>query len=134
MQICIKIGKKMKEYTKVFKALSDTTRLRILKVIIESGSKLCVCELVNILQLPFYTISRHLKELKNANFLTEERDGTFVLYSIVKRDDDFFKRLIDLIKFMPEEEFKIDLNNLSKILKGNLISKKRNSCITKNLK
>jgi len=57
----------MKNYIKKLKCLGDKTRIRILKVIIESNIELCVCEIVDSLQIPFYTISKHIKELKNAD-------------------------------------------------------------------
>lgn len=73
----------MKDIVKVFKALSDATRLRILHLLEETG-ELCVCDLKTVLQCPQARISRHLAILKNAGFIDDRREGTWVLYSLTK--------------------------------------------------
>ncbi len=73
----------MKDIVKIFKALSDATRLRILHLLYETG-ELCVCDLKTVLQCPQARISRHLAILKNAGFIDDRRDGTWVLYSLTK--------------------------------------------------
>ncbi|OHD08498.1 MAG: hypothetical protein A2086_14780 [Spirochaetes bacterium GWD1_27_9] len=106
----------MKYYIKKLKCLSDETRIRILKVIIQSKTELCVCEIVDSLQIPFYTISKHIKELKNAEILSETKEGKFVLYSFVDKKDDFLNKIIDLIKSIPDEFFSNDIKLLEKRL------------------
>ncbi|MDD5543020.1 MAG: metalloregulator ArsR/SmtB family transcription factor [Acidobacteriia bacterium] len=73
----------MKDIVKVFKALSDTTRLRILHLLEQTG-ELCVCDLKTVLECPQARISRHLAILKNAGFIDDRREGTWVLYSLTK--------------------------------------------------
>ncbi|HOJ63176.1 MAG TPA: metalloregulator ArsR/SmtB family transcription factor [Spirochaetota bacterium] len=99
----------MNEYIKIFKALSDKTRLRILRVLLEANTKLCVCEITDSLQIPYYNVSRHLKELLNANLICEEKEGTFVMYSILNKKNGFTEKIIDLVKTIPEDEFKNDI-------------------------
>ena len=65
---------------RVFKALADPTRLRILNLLMEAP--LCVCELGQVLQLPQPLISRHLAYLKNAGLVHDHRQGMRVQYSI----------------------------------------------------
>jgi ArsR family transcriptional regulator len=67
-----------------FKALSDETRLRIINLFIKSGKNLCVCELMDALQLPQYAISKALNILKSADFFTTEKEGTWVYYQLNK--------------------------------------------------
>lgn len=71
---------------KFFKALSDTNRLRILKML--QTKPLCVCEITNVLGLATSTVSQHLKILKEASFIIEEKDGKWVNYLINPRPSD----------------------------------------------
>jgi len=65
----------------VFKACADATRLRILFLLTER--ELCVCELVAVLDMPQGKISRHLAIMKQADLLTDRRDGIWVYYALV---------------------------------------------------
>lgn len=70
----------MTEKTKIFKALSDFSRLRILKAL--QSKMLCVCEIRELLELANSTVSQHLKILKEAGFIVEQKSGKWVNYSI----------------------------------------------------
>lgn len=98
---------------KVFKALSDKTRLRIMSSLIRSKKGLCICELMDTLNLEHYNISRHVKELKNAGLVTERKEGKYVFYSLVKPIDDFRKLIIKGLSFT---ELKDDNTRLIKRL------------------
>jgi ArsR family transcriptional regulator len=65
----------------VLQALGDTTRLRLLNLL-EQAREICVCELVDALQLPQYKVSRHLQVLTNAGWLQDRRRGKWVYYRI----------------------------------------------------
>jgi len=65
---------------RIFKALADPTRLRIMNLLMEAP--LCVCELGQVLHLPQPLISRHLAYLKNAGLVQDQRQGMRVQYSI----------------------------------------------------
>lgn len=66
--------------TKVFKALSDPTRQRILQLL-EKG-RLSVGEIVDHFPLSQPTISRHLAVLREASLVLDERHGQRVLYRL----------------------------------------------------
>lgn len=83
----------MKETAKIFKALSDETRLRILVLLHEHG-ELCVCDLMSSLELPQSTVSRHVAYMKNAGLLNDRRCGTWMHYSIRQDNDQFLSTLI----------------------------------------
>jgi ArsR family transcriptional regulator len=70
----------VEDKVKFFKALSDSNRLRILKML--QTRPLCVCEITNVLELATSTVSQHLKILKEAGFIIEEKDGKWVNYLI----------------------------------------------------
>jgi len=76
----------MEDKVKFFKALSDSNRLRILKML--QTKPLCVCEITNVLGLATSTVSQHLKILKEAGFILEEKDGKWVNYLINPRPSD----------------------------------------------
>jgi len=70
----------MKKITNIFKALSDDTRLRVVKLLQER--ELCVCELMQVLDMSQPRISRHMSVLKNAGLLEDRREGKWVHYSL----------------------------------------------------
>ncbi|MFE0511017.1 ArsR/SmtB family transcription factor [Streptomyces sp. NPDC058964] len=69
------------ELAKVFKALGDPVRLRLLSMIASrDGGEVCVCELTPAFDLSQPTISHHLKLLRQAGLIDCERRGTWVYY------------------------------------------------------
>jgi SAM-dependent methyltransferase len=68
----------------VFRVLSDTTRLRLLRVL--SHDRFNVSELTAILGVAQSSVSRHLALLKDAALVRESREGGFVYYQL--RDDE----------------------------------------------
>ena len=77
---------KLKEKTKIFRSVSDPSRLRILKML--QARSLCVCEITEILQLAPSTVSKHLSILKDTGFIIEEKEGKWVNYKINPRPAD----------------------------------------------
>ena len=73
----------MKTLIKTAKALSDETRIRILKVLLER--ECCVCEVMQALDISQSRASRNLGILENAGFVTSRRDGLWIVYSIDKQ-------------------------------------------------
>jgi ArsR family transcriptional regulator len=65
-----------------FRAIGEPTRLRILRILLESRGELCVCEIVDTLRKPLYTISRNLAVLRQAGLVEERRDGKFMMYRL----------------------------------------------------
>jgi ArsR family transcriptional regulator len=72
----------MQNEIQLFKALSDSTRLRMLLLLLNNG-ELCVCDLMESLQIPQSTASRHLALLRNAGLVDGERNGTWMYYRLV---------------------------------------------------
>ena len=94
----------MRDLIKVFKALSDPNRIRILKML-EAGP-LCVCEITEVLELAPSTVSKHLSLLRDVNFILDKKDGKWVYYELNKTDGaQFIAELLPLIrKWLPEDE------------------------------
>lgn len=66
---------------KFLRLLADETRLRVLALLLRTPD-LCVCELVAVLRLPQYQISRQLGPLRRTGLLTATRRGPFVFYGL----------------------------------------------------
>jgi ArsR family transcriptional regulator len=75
----------MKEVARLFKAFSDETRLRILRLLL--NGELCICELMEVLQLPQSNVSRHMAYLKNAGLVDDRREAVWVYYSLTEPKD-----------------------------------------------
>ncbi|MFE9613077.1 ArsR/SmtB family transcription factor [Streptomyces sp. NPDC006012] len=77
------------ELAKVFKALGDPVRLRLLSMIAsQAGGEICVCDLTPAFDLSQPTISHHLKLLRQAGLIDSERRGTWVYYRLVPEMTD----------------------------------------------
>ncbi len=80
----------VEELANIFKALSDETRLRIVKLL-EQG-ELCVCDIVAALDMVQPKVSFHLSALKEAGFLKDRKQGRWTHYSL--NDNDLFRRML----------------------------------------
>ncbi|MGE6329357.1 ArsR/SmtB family transcription factor [Psychrobacter pacificensis] len=65
----------------LFKVLSDQTRLKIFQILFKKEAR-CVGDLVDMLDQPQPTISRHLNHLKKLGILSCVRDGTWMWYEV----------------------------------------------------
>lgn len=86
----------MKTTSRLFKALADETRLRILSLLLEG--ELCVCDLMEVLRLPQSTVSRHLAYLKNTGWVDDRREGVWMYYSIMSDSSEFNDGVIRFLK------------------------------------
>ena len=79
------MGSKPYSIELLFKALADRTRLRIINLI--GGDEICVCFLVEVLNINQPKISRHLAYLRRARVVTARREGKWMHYRIVEPPD-----------------------------------------------
>ncbi len=70
----------MKKTTKIFKAMSDESRIRILKML--ESRPLCVCEIRHVLKGSQPNVSHHLKTLHDAGLVESEKDGLWISYRL----------------------------------------------------
>lgn len=84
-------GRNHMEVAKIFKALSDDTRIKIAYAL--SLEELCVCDVANIVGSTTATASHHLRLLKNLGLAKYRKEGKLVFYSL---DDEHVKQLIKL--------------------------------------
>ena len=115
----------MQDILTVFKALSEETRLRIVKLL-EHG-ELCVCDIVAALDMIQPKVSFHLAVLKEAGLIKDRKQGKWTHYSIA--DTDMFRRflLLSTLEKISAESVSEDVRRLKDFLeikhqKANVLS------------
>lgn len=83
------------ELERLFKALADRHRVRIVNMLADAEEPVCVCHLEPTLGLSQPTVSYHLKQLLDAGFLERERRGRFIHYRLA---DEVLDRLGELVR------------------------------------
>jgi ArsR family transcriptional regulator len=76
---------------KVFLALGDRTRLRLLNLM--KAGEVCVCFFVEVLDEPQPKVSRHLAVLRKAGLVSTRRDGKWMHYSIAELNHPIAQRM-----------------------------------------
>jgi ArsR family transcriptional regulator len=87
----------MKELAKVFKALADESRLRILNLIFRTG-EICVCDIEAITGFTQTKTSRHLAYLRRAGLVDARQQGLWMLYSLARPKNKEHEQLLDCLK------------------------------------
>ena len=102
----------VRSFSRLFKALGDETRLRIVALL--SHGELCVCHLEAALGLSQPRISRHLASLRAAGVVEDRREGTWVYYRLVPQPDaECERQLRSLVKaFAGREALRRDRQRL----------------------
>ncbi len=119
----------MNELVTTFKALSDETRLRIVKLL-ERG-ELCVCDIVAALDIVQPKASFHLGVLKEAGLIKDRKEGKWIHYSL--NETDLFKRML-LVSVCEKTDGKLmadDQKRLERFLKS---KKSGPGCVAKESK
>ncbi len=68
------------DLAELFKVFGDSTRIKILYVLLQS--EMCVCDIASILRLSQSAISHQLRVLKQSQLVKYRREGKTVLYSL----------------------------------------------------
>lgn len=100
------------DLVKLFAALADPTRLRLLNLM--NGREVCVCYFVEILEQGQPKISRHLAYLRRAGIVEARREGKWMHYRIERPDDARAASILDaaLKSFETDRNMKADLVRL----------------------
>lgn len=86
----------MDNLTEFFKVLSDETRLRIIHLL--THQELCVCELVDILDLSQPKISKHIAKIRQAGLVNTRRKEQFILYSFDNSNNSYMNILSSIFE------------------------------------
>ncbi|SFG64996.1 ArsR/SmtB family transcription factor [Sporolactobacillus nakayamae] len=86
---------RVSELSSLLKLLGDKTRLTLLSYL--KHKELCVCELVDVLNVSQPAISQHLKKLRLAGIIQERKQGTWVYYSLNENIPNYVSVIIDAL-------------------------------------
>ena len=107
----------MTEPVEIFKSLGDETRLRLVNLFLQTDEDLCVCEMVDALELPQYQISKHLTILKNAGLLQATREGTWIYYRLDREESPLLRDLFKVLsRHLSQQQFAADAARLAQRL------------------
>jgi DNA-binding transcriptional ArsR family regulator len=73
----------MREILEITKAMADGNRLRVLMAL--AGGELCVCQIVELLQLAPSTVSKHVSILRQAGLVEGRKEGRWMYYRLPGR-------------------------------------------------
>lgn len=113
----------MREVTRAFKALSDSNRIRIIKML--RIRPLCVCEITTILGLATSTVSKHLSILRDAGFIADEKEGKWVNYRLnTSSEAHYAMQLMSVLGewLLDEETVKADIGQVMYIDRDDICS------------
>jgi len=105
----------VRSVSRMFKALGDETRLRIVALL--SHGELCVCHLEEALGLSQPNVSRHLGILRAAGLVEDRREGNWVYYQLLEQEDpDCERHLRGLMEsFARRDVLRRDVEKLVKV-------------------
>jgi len=89
----------LQEILEILKVLSDEVRLKIVYLL--SKNELCVCELMEALNMSQSRISNHLRILRDTKIIKSKREGKWIFYSLAKNTID--KGVKDIIGAIVEK-------------------------------
>ena len=105
----------MIKVTEILQVLSDTTRLRLLRLL--AGEELSVAELQEILEMGQSRISSHLSQIRRHGLLSDRKDGKKTYYSLLLGDSPRLDLIRVAIREDLEEEFwESDRTGLTRVI------------------
>ena len=108
----------MFEFLNITKALAEENRLRILLAL--DGRELCVCQIIEFLELAPSTVSKHMAVLRQARLVDGRKEGRWMYYQLAdERAPTEVKEAIAWVKksLLKDERICKDANRLNEILK-----------------
>ena len=90
----------------IVKCLSDTNRLKILKLLFQNNKELCACDLIEQLQMTQSNLSKHMSKIISASLVNTRKEGKWSFYSLNQKTlahYTFIAILLSEIDFMEED-------------------------------
>lgn len=104
----------MNQITELYKTLSDETRVRIINLIYKQD--LCVCELVEILDLTQPKISKHIAKFRQIGLVNTQRKEQYVYYSFNHENTMYESIVTNMINEIKELDiYKKDIERMDTI-------------------
>ncbi|UCF98851.1 MAG: helix-turn-helix transcriptional regulator [Spirochaetaceae bacterium] len=115
----------MNRAIEAYKAIGEETRLRILRLLRLAPGELCVCEVVDVLRKPQYTVSKSLTVLRKAELVEERREGKFMMYKLLH--SPFNDKLFESLDRLPDPDriYEIDSRRLAE----RLVLREKGKCV-----
>lgn len=100
----IKSTVELERAVKVLKLLGDKTRLTIVGIL--KKRECCVCEFLEVFDTSQPSISQHLRKLKDAGLIKEDRRGQWIYYSL-NPQNEHYELIEDILEHVPDQTEKI---------------------------
>ncbi|MGM5483404.1 MAG: ArsR/SmtB family transcription factor [Nanobdellota archaeon] len=85
--------KNLQHKAKLYKALGEPVRLKIVDYLLKKGECTCICELSKLLKRDQSVISRHIQVLKEADILNTNKETKYLMCCI--KDKDKVMRILE---------------------------------------
>ena len=108
----------MYEFLNITKALAEENRLRILLAL--DAQELCVCQIIELLELAPSTVSKHMSVLRQARLIDGRKDGRWMYFRLADENAPIeVKEAIAWVKksLTENERIREDARRLKEILK-----------------
>ena len=96
----------LEHVSQMLKLLGDKKRLTMMGMLKQRDC--CVCEFVEVFNTSQPSISQHLRKLKDAGLVKEERRGQWIYYSL-NTQNELHGLIEDILKHVPDQEDKIQM-------------------------
>ncbi|MCQ6281393.1 helix-turn-helix transcriptional regulator [Bacillus sp. EB600] len=100
----LKSSAELERVANVLKLLGDKTRLTIVGIL--KRRECCVCELLEVFDTSQPSISQHLRKLKDAGLIKEDRRGQWIYYSL-NSQSELYTLIEDILEHVPDQTEKI---------------------------
>jgi ArsR family transcriptional regulator len=114
----------VEELVAIARTLGDTTRIRIVAVL--RNGELCVCELVDALDISQSSLSTHLQMCRQVGVLTARKEGRWIYYSLSARYAPLIERIFSELKTLHSDE---QLRRDTKRLRKRLLMRHGDRCV-----
>ena len=102
----------MRDLISLGQAIVDPTRVRIIAALRQG--ELCVCELVDALEISQSTLSTHLQVLRQTGMVTTRKEGRWIYYSLTDRKAELFDALFSHIQPVADARLRRDSERITR--------------------
>jgi ArsR family transcriptional regulator len=114
----------VEELVAIARTLGDTTRIRIVAAL--RNGELCVCELVDALDISQSSLSTHLQMCRQVGVLTTRKDGRWIYYSLSARYTPLIEMIFSELQTLRSDE---QLRRDGKRLRKRLLIRQGDRCV-----
>ena len=115
----------MVKEAEILKALGEPTRLRIMRLLLETKKEICGCELVDSLEIPQYNLTKHIDILIHAGLIKSRKEGRWVYYLACVGCSSFCENVCDGVLKAKDKIYEEDLTKFKK----RLAIRKKGKCL-----